>query len=270
MATMSKDDVDERELRLRNDIRRCQTLLDILITLATGERIETVWKRYTAYIDFVHKTIIERDLKDRFIEEARAHTFQAYRTKLDLLLELSLGYARQGDVTRKDMALKEALLCLSQARSLTKDNEFLAAVELRIALARETSQPGDSEKAKNQPDDGWAVAARKHEKRRFIRYVTPTFLVRVGRDPLQYRTTDYSIAGFQLAGLPTAIRVGQKVVIEMLMEKDADLIRYKGFATVARILSVDGPVGFHCSNASGPIMYFIQKRRLDLAKMDPL
>lgn len=262
--------LQDRDAKLADQRKRCESLLDVLGKLADAGRTSLVWDRYESYCDFVRKTELDAASKDGFIAEAKKASFVAHRTKLDQLLDQAMDQARAGDQIKKITTLKLATQVLDQVRKLTEDADFLAEVEKRIELTKETTRAGQSERAKNQPVAGWSTEARADERRRFVRYEAEGMVVRIGKDNATYRVVDFSMSGMKLDGLPPGMKAGSKVNLSVSLETHPEEPPFACVGQVTHAMEPHGPTGIgFASSTDGPIMHFVRRRLVDLNDLTP-
>jgi hypothetical protein len=261
--------LQDREAKLNDQRKRCESLLEVLTKLADAGRTSLVWDRYESYCDFVRKTELDQDSKDHFIGEAKKASFVAHRTKLDQLLDQALDCARSGDQIKKITTLKLASQTLDQVRKLTDDQEFIEEVLKRIELAKETTKAGQSERAKNQPVEGWSTEAREGERRRFVRYEADGMVVRIGKETAVYRVIDFSLTGMKLDGLPPGARPGNKLSLTVIFETYPEEPPFSCTGQITHAAEPNGPTGIGFASADGPIMHYVRRRLLDLNDLHP-
>lgn len=265
MTALNIQKLQEREAKMKQDAGRARAMLGLLAKMAVEKRAAEAWELYEQYCEFVTKAGFDPTIKEKLIQEAKKHAFLAHRAKLDEFLEKAHECAKLGDQIKKIAVLKMADQCLEVTRKLTVDADFLAEVRKRIDLARETTAAGQSERAKNQVERNDTAKAHANEKRRYIRYANPAVTVRFGRDTTPYKSSDYSLTGLQVDGIPPGLSEGGKVTITVTLESAPDAPPFTCNAVVARVLTGKNAVGIRFpSSAEGPIMHFVRERHLDL------
>jgi hypothetical protein len=265
MSSVNLKKMQEREAKAKEEAGRARAMMGLLAKMAVDKRAAEAGQLYEQFASFLNKSSVDPSVKDKLIQSAKQHAFLAHRAKLDEHLEKAMECARIGDQIKKLAVLKMADQCLDVTRKLTDDKEFLREVQKRIELARETGAAGQSERAKNQVERNDSAKAHKNEKRRYIRYVSPTVYVRFGRDATLYKAMDYSLTGLQVEGIPPGISEGDKVSIAVTLEPPDEGMPFNGTATVARVLTDKNAIGIRFpSSAEGPIMAFVRERRIDL------
>lgn len=264
-SSLNSRQLSEREAKLKEQSGRARAMLGLLGKMAVEKRAIEAAETYEQFAAYVTKSVIDPAIVEKLIVEAKKQAFIAHRGKLDEHLERAMECAKLGDQIKKIAVLKMAQGCLDATRRLTADTDFIAEVQKRIDLARETTAAGVSANAKNQVERNDSAKAHKNEKRRFIRYITPPIYVRFGRSDTSYKVSDYSLTGLQIDGIPSGMAEGDKVSIVVSLDADFAMPNFTGTATVARVLTDKNAVGFAFPNSTdGPIMFFVRERRLDL------
>lgn len=265
MSSLNSQKLIEHEAKLKEQSGRARAMLGMLAKMAVERRASEAAELCDQYIAYVGKSVLDPSIKDKVIEEGRKHAFLAHRGKLDEHLEKAMEYAKQGDQIRKIGVLKMADSCLLATRRLTSDTDFLAEVQKRIDLVRETTAAGQSLNAKNQVERNDSAKAHANEKRRFIRYTTPPIYVRFGRNDTAYKVSDYSLTGLQTDGIPPGVAEGDKIAISVSLDPNFGSPSFNGTATIARVLDDKNAIGIAFPNSTdGPIMFFVRERKIDL------
>lgn len=254
-------------------IERCERMLSSLGRLVDSGQAEETLERYEIFVPYVAKQPFDTATREHFVFQARQYAFSAACMKLEELVFEAMAKARAGDQPQKRLLLRRAELLVKRARRLSKVQIALDEIEKRIALAHETDAAGDSDKAKNQHEDDWTVARYANEKRRFLRYAEPKFLVRVGTMDEFLLTHDFSLTGLRVDNLELQVDPGYHLYITVMLEGDAEKRVFSGMASVVRSYRDEQGVGslaLQFSSAEGPVMFFVRNRLLDLSELEPL
>ena len=209
-------------------------------------------------------------IRDKIISEGKRYTFAVHKVKLQMYYDRALYYTRSGDNENRNVFLKNSATCIQSICHLTDDDKYIKEMEKRLDVIRETSKAGTSDVAKTNQEKETFSLGQGAGKRRFLRYNSPIFLVKLPRESEPYRTLDYSMTGMLLNGIPETLKEGSKIHVTIWIEDEDPKNRFDGSLIVARKLTEKNATALSFQTADGPIMYFIRMRWLDLSERKPI
>ena len=251
-------------------MQECMALLkEVAYYAKSGDELNAL-ESLKAMLTKVNHSELPPGIRERFIEEGKKYALAVHRLKLQDYFDRAFNFTRSGDHANREVMIKNALLCIKAMGHLTSNTQFLEEMLKRVEVLRQTSQAGTSDLAKTDNNELPTQNRQGAGKRRFLRYDSPTFLVKLPKETQPYRTLDYSMTGMLLDGIPPTVREGSKVNVIITIAEEEVPKNFEGSITITRILTEKQATAVSFVTAEGPVMYFIRNRLLDLSTKRPI
>ena len=261
---------NENSDQVHEQMQRCMEVLRRLAANAKkGNEVETM-NTLRQLIPMVNKSSLPANIREKFIEEGKKFTLAIHRLKLQEYFDKAFSFTRSGDTENREVMIKNASECIEAMGHLTKNDNFIEEMQKRLEVLRQTSQAGTSDVAKSDNIDNSLQNRQGAGKRRFLRYDSPTFWVKLPRESQPYRTLDYSMTGMLLDGIPPTVKEGGKVNVIITIADEEVEKNFEGSITITRILTEKNATAVSFITAEGPVMFFIRNRVLDLSTKRPI
>ncbi|MCX8506749.1 MAG: hypothetical protein ORN98_09080 [Alphaproteobacteria bacterium] len=251
----------------REEMQNCMMVLRRVAEYArNGKHIES-FETFNELRERVAKSHLSVPIRDRMVEEGQRYCFEAHQEKLQEFFDEALHFTRNGDMAQRNLRLKKAGECLGNMKHLTRDGDYIHEMEKRLELIRETNEAGKSRGGKNFKEGAEAKSSGGGSgKRRYLRYDTPTFLVKFPKEAELFRSMDYSMVGMLVHGMPDSLREGKSVHVEISIEGGSSE-PFEGEVLVERFLEQKNATALSFKAVSGPTMFFSSNRYIDLSSL---
>ncbi|MDI9409321.1 MAG: PilZ domain-containing protein [Candidatus Pacebacteria bacterium] len=221
-------------------------------------------------LETINKSELPINIREKFIEEGKKYTLAIHRLKLQEYFDKAFSFTRSGNNEQREEMIHRASECIEAMNHLVNNEAFIEEMHKRLEVLRQTSQAGTSDLAKTDNQENSMQTKQGAGKRRYLRYDSPTFWVKLPKEAQPYRTLDYSLTGMLLEGIPPSVKEGSKVHVIITIANEEVEKYFEGTITINRILTEKNATALSFITAEGPVMFFIRNRLLDLSTKRPI